>query len=220
MAKRIGVLLSGCGRFDGSEIHETVLTLLALDRAGVDILCAAPDVNHHHVINHLTQEEMDETRNVLVESSRIARGNIIDLKSLHAQEIDGLILPGGFGAAKNFSTFAIKGPDAQIDPQVSGLLQQMHKAAKPIGAICISSTTVVMALNKYQPHVTIGKDTAVAAAINSFGGVHHLCDVDSVHVDIHNKIVSTPAYMLGPGIKDVAVGIEKLVQKVIALIET
>jgi enhancing lycopene biosynthesis protein 2 len=220
MAKRIGVLLSGCGLFDGSEIHEAVLTLLALDRAGVEIVCAAPDVNQYHVINHLTQEEMDETRNVLVESSRIARGNIIDLKSLHARDIDGLILPGGFGAVKNLSTFAFKGPDARIHPQVSWLLQQMHKAAKPIGAICISPTTVSMALKKHQPKVTIGKDTAVAAAINTIGGVHQRCDVDSIHVDSNNKIVSTPAYMIGQSIKDVAVGIDKLVQKVIALTET
>ena len=220
MAIRIGILLSGCGMFDGSEIHETVLTLLALDRAGVDIVCAAPDINQYHVINHLTQEEMDETRNVLVESSRIARGNIIDLNSLHVRDIDGLILPGGFGAAKNHSTFAVKGPESQLDPQVGRLLQQMHKAAKPIGAICISPTLVVMALKKHQPEVTIGKDTALAEAIHTLGGVHHQCSVDSIQVDMNNKIVSTPAYMLGPNIKDVAVGIEKLVQKVIELIDT
>ncbi len=217
MAKRIGVLLSGCGVFDGSEIHEAVLTLLALDRAGVDIRCAAPDIEQHHVINHLTQEETGEVRNVLVESARIARGNIVDIGALDSRKIDGLILPGGFGAAKNLSSFAIKGPDGDVNPQVLALLHQMHAAKKPIGAICISPATVVMALKKHRPSVTIGTDTAAAAAINAMGGKHHTCEVDAIHVDPINKVVSTPAYRLGPGLKEIADGIEKLVQKVIEL---
>lgn len=217
MTKRIGVLLSGCGALDGSEIHEAVLTLLALDRAGVEILCTAPDIDQVHVINHLTQEETAEIRNVLVESARIARGNLVAIDALDAQNIDGLILPGGFGAVKSLCSFALKGPEGDVNPQVRELLRQVHAEKKPIGAICISPATVVMALKECQPSVTIGTDAGVAAAIHTMGGGHHVCKVDEIYVDPVNKIVSTPGYMLGTGLKEIATGIEKLVQKVIEL---
>ena len=218
MTKRVGVLLSGCGVFDGTEIHEAVLTLLALDRAEATTVCAAPDMEQRHVLNHMTQEEMDEKRNVLIESARIARGNIIALKSLQASDIDALIIPGGFGAAKNLSDFAVKGPDATVHPEVKRILREMVDAGKPIGAICIAPATVTRALSGYAPEVTIGTDMGTAAGIESMGGKHFACSVDQIHVDVGNKIVTTPAYMLGPGIKDVALGIEKLVQKVLSMI--
>ena len=217
MAKRIGVLLSGCGVFDGSEIHEAVLTMLALDRAGAEIVCTAPDMKQLHVVNHLSTEQMDETRNVLVESARIARGKITDLKDLSAQQIDALIIPGGFGAAKNLSDFAVKGPQAEVHPEVRRILEQMVTAGKPIGAICIAPATLTRALGRHAPEVTIGTDTGTAAAIETMGGKHINCRVDEIHVDTRLKIVTTPAYMLGPGLKEVAVGIEKLVREVLAL---
>lgn len=217
MAVKVGVLLSGCGVFDGSEIQEAVLTLLALDRAGAQIVCTAPDCDQFHVLNHMTQQEMDEKRNVLVESARIARGNIVDLQELSADQLDALIIPGGFGAAKNLSTFALKGPQAEVQPQVQRILEDMSAAGKPIGAICISPATVVKALSARAPQVTIGNDTGTAAAIENMGGRHQTCAVDQIHVDEANRIVSTPAYMLGPGIKEVAVGIEKLVEKVLSM---
>jgi enhancing lycopene biosynthesis protein 2 len=217
MTKRIGIVLSGCGALDGSDTHETVLTLLALDRAGAEVLCAAPDIDQVHVINHLTQEESSEVRNVLVESARIARGNVVDIDTLDAHTIDGLILPGGFGAVKNLSTFALKGPDGDVNPQVLKLLQQVHAAQKPIGAMCISPATVVMALKEHKPSVTIGMDETAAAAFYRMGGGHHCCEVDAIYVDPVNKIVSTPGYMLGSGLKEIATGIEKLVQKIIEL---
>ena len=218
MTKRIGVLLSGCGALDGSEIHEAVLTLLALDRAGVEILCTAPDIDQIHVINHLTQEETADVRNVLVESARIARGNIVDIDALDAQKIDGLILPGGFGAVKNLCTFALKGPHGDVNPLVLELVRLARAEKKPIGAIGISPAAVVMALKEAcQPSVTIGTDAGAAAAIHTMGGGHHACKVDEIHVDPVNRIVSTPGYVLGAGIKEIAAGIEKLVQKVIEL---
>ena len=217
MGKRIGVLLSGCGVFDGSEIHEAVLTMLALDRAGAEIVCTAPDMNQLHVVNHLSTEQMAEARNVLVESARIARGNITDLKDISAQQIDALIIPGGFGAAKNLSDFAVKGPQAEVHPEVQRILEQMVSAGKPIGAICIAPATLTKALGQHAPEVTIGTDTGTASAIETMGGKHVTCGVDEIHVDTRLKIVTTPAYMLGPGLKEVAVGIEKLVQKVLAL---
>jgi enhancing lycopene biosynthesis protein 2 len=217
MTKRVGVILSGCGVFDGTEIHEAVLTLLALDRAGAEYVCAAPDMEQLHVLNHMTQEEMDEKRNVLIESARIARGDITNLSSLKADAIDALIIPGGFGAAKNLSNFAVKGPEATVHPEVTRILKEMLDAAKPIGAICIAPATLTRALSDVSPEVTIGTDTGTAAGIESMGGRHIACAVDEIHVDSVNKIVTTPAYMLGPGIKDVATGIEKLVQKIITL---
>lgn len=216
MAK-IGVLLSGCGVFDGAEIHEAVLTLLALDRAGAEIICMAPDMDQYHVINHLTQEVTEEKRNVLVESARIARGEIKDLKDVKASDLDGLIIPGGFGAAKNLSDFAVKGPDASVNPEVKRLIDEMVAAAKPVGAICIAPTTLTKALSGKNPEVTIGNDQATATAIEAMGGQHRICAVDMIHFDEKNKIVTTPAYMLGPGIKEVAEGIRKLVDKVLEL---
>ncbi|MGD8835899.1 MAG: isoprenoid biosynthesis glyoxalase ElbB [Desulfobacteraceae bacterium] len=217
MGKRVGVILSGCGVFDGTEIHEAVLTLYFLELADAAYVCAAPNMDQLHVLNHLNQEQMAETRNVLVESARIARGDIIDLKALDADEIDALILPGGFGAAKNLSDFAVSGPDATVHPEVQRILEQMLAKEKPIGAVCIAPATVTRALAPYRPEVTIGKDHGTAAAIETMGGHHHICEVDNFVVDTQNKIVSTPAYMLGPGITDIAKGIEKLVNAVLDL---
>jgi enhancing lycopene biosynthesis protein 2 len=219
MSKKVGVILSGCGVFDGSEIHEAVLTLLALDKAGAEIVCMAPDMDQIHVINHLTQEETKEKRNVLVESARIARGKIKNLKDVKASDLDALIMPGGMGAAKNLSNFALQGADAQVNPEVKRLLNEMVSAAKPIGAICIAPATLTKALSDKKPQVTIGKDLNTAQAIEKMGGEHKNCSVDMIHVDENNNIVSTPAYMLGPGIKDIAVGIEKLVNKVVSMIK-
>jgi enhancing lycopene biosynthesis protein 2 len=219
MSKKVGVMLSGCGVFDGSEIHEAVLTLLALDRAGVETVCMAPDMNQIHVINHLTQEQTEEKRNVLVESARIARGKIKNLKDVKASDLDALIMPGGMGAAKNLSTFAIQGTDAQVNPEVKRLLNEMVSAGKPVGAICIAPATLTKALSDKKPQVTIGNDLNTAQAIGKMGGDHKNCTVDMIHVDESNNIVTTPAYMLGPGIKDIAVGIEKLVNKVVSMIK-
>lgn len=219
MSKKVGVMLSGCGVFDGSEIHEAVLTLLALDKAGAEIVCMAPDMDQVHVINHLTQEQVKEKRNVLVESARIARGKIKNLKDVKASDLDALIMPGGMGAAKNLSTFAIQGTDAQVNPEVKRLLNEMVSAGKPVGAICIAPATLTKALSDKKPQVTIGNDLNTAQAIEKMGGGHKNCTVDMIHVDENNNIVTTPAYMLGPGIKDIAVGIEKLVNKVVSMIK-
>ena len=214
---RIGVLLSGCGVYDGSEIHEAVITLLALDRANSEAICMAPDIDQFDVVNHLTGKPSSEKRNVLIESARIARGNIKDIKTVTADDIDGLIIPGGFGAAKNLSNFAVKGTDARVNDQTGRLLNEMIAAGKPVGAICIAPATVARAIAAVQPEVTIGNDTGTAAAIEAMGAVHKVCTVDMIHVDEAHKIVTTPAYMLGPGIKEVAAGIEKLVAKVLEL---
>jgi enhancing lycopene biosynthesis protein 2 len=217
MAKRIGVLLSGCGVFDGTEIHEAVLTLLFLDRAGANIICMAPEATQHHVVNHLTQKENQESRNVLVESARIARGEIRNLKEIGADDLDALILPGGFGAAKNLSDFAFKGPEARIHGDVARLIEAMATAKKPIGAICIAPAVLARVLADRHPLVTIGNDVGTARAIEAMGAKHADRPVDEICVDSANRLVTTPAYMLGPGIKDVARGIEKLVTRVMEM---
>lgn len=214
---KVGVLLSGCGVYDGTEIHEAVLTLLALDRAGAEIICMAPDIDQYHVVNHITQEVMEDKRNVLLESARIARGEIKDLKDVNAADLDALIIPGGFGAAKNLSDFAVKGTDASVLPDVKRLLVEMVESEKPVGALCIAPATLTKALALKNPEVTIGNDQETASAIEAMGGQHKICTVDMIHLDNTNKVVTTPAYMLGPGIKDVAQGIQKLVDKVLEL---
>lgn len=215
--KQVAVLLSGCGVFDGAEIHEAVITLLTLSRAGVRYQCTAPDKNQLHVIDHRTGNVAEgETRNVLTEAARIARGEIVPLSEIKAADYDALFLPGGFGAAKQFSTFAIDGPDGTVDPDVQRVLRDFHEAGKPIGAVCIAPAVVVQALGKGE--VTIGEDAGAAGGIEKLGGKHHTCPVTEMTVDRENKLVTAPAYMYGDAaIKDVAAGIEKAIHAVLEL---
>jgi enhancing lycopene biosynthesis protein 2 len=214
--KRIGVLLSGCGVFDGAEIHEAVLTLLAIEKAGAAAICMAPDKDQLHVVNHLTGKEAHgEKRNVLVESARIARGNIENLAAVNAADLDALVLPGGYGAAKNLSRFAVDGPAGEVDPEVRRLVEEMHAARKPVGLICIAPAIGAQVLGGSGVEVTIGNDPATAAAIESCGARHVACSVTEIHVDPRRKVVSTPAYMLGRNILEVSKGIEKLIQTLV-----
>jgi enhancing lycopene biosynthesis protein 2 len=218
--KTVGVVLSGCGVFDGAEIHESVITLLALDRAGAKAKCLAPDVDQLHVVNHLTGEVAEgEARNVLVESARIARGEVVDVADVMPDDIDALILPGGFGAAKNLCTFAIDGPRCRMNEDVAQLIRGMLVARKPIGAVCIAPATVAKALEGTEmgTTLTIGNDAATAEAIEALGSRHEDCPVTQFVVDEERKVVSTPAYMLAGRISEAAEGIEKLVAKVLEL---
>ncbi len=218
MKKKIGIVLSGCGVYDGSEIHEAVFTLLAIDRYGAEAICMAPNAEFP-VVNHLTGEDAGVTRNALVEGARIARGKIRDLAGVTAADIDALIFPGGFGAAKNLCDFAVKGADAEILPEVARLLQEVAAAKKPIGAICIAPALVAAALGReYAPQLTIGTDQGTAAAINQTGSSHVNCPVTDIVVDEKNRIVSTPAYMLAGRISEASEGIDKLVKKVISMV--
>ena len=217
-ALRVGVILSGCGYRDGAEIHESVLALLALDRAGAEVHCFAPNVEQTVVVDHLRGEAVaTERRNVLVESARIARGKIADVRSAQASDLDAVVLPGGFGAAMNLSTFGSKGAAGEVNADVARLLREMHAAKKPIGAICIAPAVVAKALGFAHPRLTIGDDRETAAAIVACGAVHEACPVDSFVIDRENRIVSTPAYMLGPSIRHVAEGIERCIAAVVAL---
>ncbi|CAI1756568.1 isoprenoid biosynthesis glyoxalase ElbB [Serratia sp. TSA_198.1] len=216
--KNVGVVLSGCGVYDGAEIHEAVLTLLALDRAGAQAVCFAPDKSQLHVINHLTGDEMPEERNVLVESARIARGKIRPLSQADAGQLDALIVPGGFGAAKNLSSFASEGAECWIDKDLAKLTQQMYKANKPIGFMCIAPALLPKLLDQ-QVRLTIGNDPDLGEVIDAMGGEPVICPVDDIVVDIENKVVTTPAYMLAKSIGEAADGIDKLVSRVLDLVE-
>ena len=214
--KNVAVILSGCGVYDGAEIHESVITLLRLDQRGAKVQCFATDIAQLHVINHLTGEPMPETRNVLVESARIARGEIKDIREARVEDFDALIIPGGFGAAKNLSSFATEGAACSVQADVLNLAEAFAEAGKPIGLMCISPA---IAAKIYGPGVicTIGTDADTAAAVSKMGGTHQECEVSEIVEDKARKLVSTPAYMLAQSISEAASGINKMVDRVLEL---
>lgn len=216
--KRVGVLLAGCGFLDGAEIHEATCTLLSLDRRGATAIVLAPDVPQMHVVDHGSGAAVaGEPRNVLAESARIARGQARDVASVHGSELDALILPGGYGAAKNLCSFARDGLSMRVVPEVERLIHEVHAAGKPLGFICISPVIAAKVLGGKGVTLTIGNDPETAAAIQSFGAKHVACGVDEIAVDERLKVVSTPAYMLGPSIAPVAAGIDRLVSAVLEM---
>ncbi len=215
MAKKVAVVLSGCGVFDGAEIYEATLVQLRLDEAGVEFQCMAPNVNQMHVLNHITGEEMPETRNVLVESARLCRGNIIDLAKANPDDYAAVIFPGGFGAAKNLCNFAVKGADMTINPDVVTFVQGMREQKKPIGLICIAPAMAPKLLGK-GVKCTVGDNADPAAdAVRAMGGDHQGCGVDQFVIDEENNLLTTPAYMLAGRISEASAGITALVQAVI-----
>jgi enhancing lycopene biosynthesis protein 2 len=218
MHKKVAVILSGCGVYDGAEIHESVLTLLRLDQRGAQVQCFAPNIPQLHVVDHLSGDEMSESRNVLVESARIARGKIKDLREAKAEDFDALIVPGGFGAAKNLSDFAVSGAQCTVNPEVLRVVQGFASAGKPVGLMCIAPA---MAAKIYGAGVvcTIGTDADTAAALGQMGAEHQDCPVEDIIVDERRKLVTTPAYMLAESISQAASGINKLVDRVLELSE-
>ena len=200
---------------DGAEIQESVLTLYFLDRAGIGVSCFAPDRPQMHVMNHLTGETTDERRNVLVESARIVRGSVQDLANASMKAFDALVLPGGFGVAKNLSDFAVKGPAATVAPELVRVIGEAVEAKKPIVAICIAPAILAAALSKLgaAARVTIGDDAATAQAIESLGSIHQVCPVEEAVVDERHRIVSAPAYMMKAGPLGVGKGIEAAIGK-------
>ena len=214
---KLAVVLAGCGVYDGAEVNEAVLTLLSLEQQGASYQCFAPDIEQMHVINHLTGEPVPgETRNVLVEAARIARGNIQDLAQLEVAQFDGLLVPGGFGAAKNLCNFAVAGADMVVQPDFLRIARAFHQAGKPIGLICIAPV-MAAAICGQGSQCTIGNDADTAAAIEAMGGKHLACPVSEARVDTERKLVTTPAYMLAGGVAEAYSGISKCVAQVLAL---
>ena len=214
---KVAVVLAGCGFYDGAEINEAVLTLLCLEQQGATYQCFAPDVQQMHVINHLTGEPVaGESRNVLVEAARIARGKIQDVRQARVDAFDALLVPGGFGAAKNLSNFAVAGAAMVVQPDFLKLARAFHEAGKPIGLICIAPV-MAAAICGEGVRCTIGNDADTAAAITAMGAEHLQCPVSEARVDVARKLVTTPAYMLAGGVSEAYSGISECVKAVLAL---
>ena len=212
---KFAVVLSGSGVFDGAEIHEATFTMYSILKNGGTYEIFAPDIEQHHVVNHITGEEMDEKRNVLIESARIARGDIKNLDEFNADDFDAIIFPGGFGVAKNLSDFAFKGPELKVLPIVEKSIKDMVLAQKPIGALCISPVVIAKVLEGVE--LTIGNDEGTAEAIKALGANHKITKHGEVVVDEKYKVATTPCYMLDTSIVDIHDGAVNVVQAMIEL---
>ncbi|MBE9468671.1 MAG: isoprenoid biosynthesis glyoxalase ElbB [Bacteroidetes bacterium] len=217
MKKKIAVVLSGCGVYDGSEIHEATLTLYAIDRNGAEYQIFAPDIEQHDVVNHLTGKNMNETRNVLVEAARIARGNILALNTFDAKNYDAIIFPGGLGAAKNLCTYALNGINCTVNTEVADAIKSMAKLKKPIGALCISPVIIAKVLANVE--LTIGNDANTANDVSQMGATHKNTVNGEVAVDIKNRIVTNPCYMLNASIAQIGEGADNVVKSILKLID-
>jgi len=225
---KIGVIFSGSGVYDGTEIHEGVFTLLSIKKAGAEAVCFAPDVDQHHVVNHITGEEMNEKRNVLVESARIARGDIQSLNQFDAAKLDALVLPGGFGAAKNLTKWAFSGPDGEINQQVKDAIASMVKAGKPVAGLCMGPTVIAKALEGSGVGATLTVGTtkepspyeidAISQGMEKAGATAVMKNIYEVSVDMDNKIVTAPCYMMEADILQVRNNIQKAVDELVKLI--
>lgn len=212
---KAAIVLAGCGVRDGAEIHEAVMTMYAIDKNGGTYHIFAPNVAQHHVINHITGEEMKESRNVLTEAARIARGEISPLTDYRAEEFDALIFPGGFGVAKNLCTYAFDGPDCHVDRVVEEAIRSTHRAGKPIGALCISPVLIARVLGEVT--VTIGNDRQTAADITRLGGKHEEKKHGEVAIDRKNRIVTAPCYMLDATVSEIARDADAVIKAVMEL---
>jgi len=219
MSARVGVVLSGCGVFDGSEITEAVSILIALDKRKAKIVCMAPNIAQSETINHTTKKTDSQSRRVLEEAARIARGNIRDMATVRADELDALVFPGGYGAVKNLSTFANDGSNCKVNEQVERLLREMVKAKKPIGLACIAPVLAgrVLGMAGLKPKLTIGTDKGTAEAINAMKGEHQNTGETDVCVDEPNRLVTTPCYMNNVGPWIVYQGADKMVEEVLQM---
>ena len=225
---KFGVVLSGSGVYDGSEIHEAVLLLLAINELGHEYECFAPNIQQHHVVNHLTGEEMEEQRDVLIESARIARGEVRALAEAQADELDALVLPGGFGAAKNLSTWAFDGPKASINEEVKRIINEMVMAGKPIGAVCMGPTVVAKALQEsgIQTTLTVGTTEqsspydikGISEGMEATGATAVMKFKDEIAIDKENKIVSAPCYMMDTDIKTIRKNTFEVVDEMVKLV--
>jgi len=213
--KKFAIVLSGCGVYDGAEIQESVTAMLAVCRKGHSYQVFAPDIAQYHVVNHLTGEEMPEQRNVMVETARIARGNVKDLASFDSSQYDALLFAGGFGAAKNLSDFAIKGDEYTVIDQVAFAIQSMHRAGKPIGAMCVSPVLIADTIKGVE--LTLGAPCGASEAAEKHGATHKETTHGEVTVDSKNKIATTPCYMLDATIAQVADGAEHIVDELLKL---
>lgn len=221
-AKKIAVILNGCGHRDGSEIHEAVLTLLAIEQAGASWEALALDKNQAAVLNHLdgSVEQHCSPRNMLNESARIARGRIRKLQDVTAKNYDAVIIPGGSGTASNLCDFAVSGKNMSVNPTIRDFLVDAHGLKKPIGAICIAPILLASVFGKMGVKLTLGDARGGAAlAAEAMGAAVRDCRTDQCVVDEVVRVVTTPAYMLDATVRDISKGISLLVNEIIRLME-
>lgn len=214
---KVGVIYSGCGMMDGTEISEAVLTMLYLERGHASVVYMAPNAPQADVIDHAANKPSDETRNVLSESARISRGNIVDIAKVKASDLDVLVIVGGLGSVKNLSDFLAKGKDCAVNADFARLVKDMHAAKKPIGSMCLASANLAKVLGKQKITITIGGASNFVGQIEAMGAIHQVCAVGDIVVDEKNRIVTTPAMMLGPSTADIDVGIGKMIEKVLSM---
>ena len=217
MGRRVAFVLSGCGNMDGTEIHEGVSALIALDRAGFEVSCFAPDIEQSSSLDYITGQPLDISRNALVESARLARGNIRSLSTLEDDEYDLVVLPGGFGAALTLCSFAMHGPECEVLGEVRDLIEKAHASGKPIAAMCIAP--VILAKCIPGVSLTIGNDRNTAEALELMGARHIDCSPVETVTDVENRIVTTPAYMLAQGPAEVFRGAERMVEELERLLD-
>lgn len=215
--KKFAVVLAGCGVFDGAEIHEATLAMLAIRQQGGSYQCFAPNINQHHVINHITGEEMNEIRNVLIESARISRGDVKDLSDFNPKDYDALLFPGGFGVAKNLCNFAFKGSDCEVTPTVEKAIKATHKAQKPIGVLCISPVLIARVLGDVD--ITVGQDEPTIENVEKMGTTHIKATHGEVIIDKKNNVFSTPCYMLDATIEQIYEGASNIVKSILDSLE-
>lgn len=218
-----GILLSGSGVYDGAEIQEAVLSMLAVSELGDTYTCIGVNADQFHVINHVTGEPMNESRNMFIEAARIARGNIVPIQDIQPADIDALIIPGGFGSAKNFTKWAFDGPDGSILPEVKLLLVNLVNVGKPIAALCVSPVVVAKAFedSRIHPDLTLGTTAesspydiaAFSEGLQKTGATTTYKSVKEIHIDEANKIITAPCYMMDASISDVWKNIQDAIRE-------
>ncbi|MDP5099187.1 MAG: isoprenoid biosynthesis glyoxalase ElbB [Crocinitomicaceae bacterium] len=226
---KIGVLLSGCGVYDGAEIQEAVLTMLAIEEKGAEVICISLDQPQYHVVNHLNGEVMNEQRNILIEAARIARGKIHEISTIAPADIDALVIPGGFGSAKNFTKWAFSGPEGDIDPKVKLLIVNMVNVGKPIAALCVSPVVVAKALqgSAITANMTIGSNAesspydinSFSAGLKATGVQVDMKTITEIEIDKKNKIISAPCYMMDASLLEVRQNIAMAIEALIDLMD-
>lgn len=215
---RVGVILSGCGVSDGSEIHEAVLLMLSLDQREAKVRCLGLD-EPFTPVNHLTQKAESNTRNALAESARIARGEIDSLAKANLDDFDAFVLPGGFGAAQNLSTYATEGAECSVNADLHKLLTDAHAAGKPLGFACIAPVIAAKVFGHLNPQLTVGRDEETSGNLNAMGADAVPCGARDIVVDERHRIASTPAYMEAANMTELQLGLDKLVAQILDWVE-
>ena len=217
---KFAVILAGCGSFDGSEIHETTLGLLAIDEQGGSYDCYAPNQEQGRTLNFYTKEVVATkgqagNRNILEEGGRIARGNIKPISELNIADYDAIIFPGGMGTVYNWCDYAEKGVNCTVLPEIAQAMETAYLSGKWVGAMCIAPVIVAKVLGKYGVHITIGNDPQTASNVIQMGAIHEERTATQACIDKEHHIATTPCYMLAKSIKEIYAGNTALIKGII-----